>query len=325
MNIGIAKENRSEEKRVVIRPKELKKLVLKHHVFVEQGAGLGVGIKDSEYLDIGARITDAEQIYSCPLVIRLKEPIEEELAMMRPGSLIMSMMHLGGNPKLKELLKKYKLTGIPLDKIKNEVGERRVEALHQTGYLGMEKGFELWGKDSSECVVKIMGAGNVAYGAIQCASRKFAKIEILNRKNFENMSECIPGTDILVNAINWPHELRGKKLIITKEMLKLFKKGSVICDLISNPEGQSPLETMHPTSLADISYEIDGVIHTSCWGWPGLDPVNITKRYSLQIAPIAMRIANKGLQKLPKYIKEVIYPPEEKQTAKNKIKERIKK
>ena len=134
------------------------------------------------------------------------------------------------------------------------------------------------------------------------------------------MSEYIPGTDILVNAINWPHELRGKELIITKKMLKLFKKGAVICDLISNPEGQSPIETMRPTSLEDISYKIDGIIHTSCWGWPGLDPVNITKRYSLQISPIAIKIANKGLNKLPEYIKGIIYPP-----IKNKIKERIKK
>jgi alanine dehydrogenase len=320
MNIGIAKENRPEEKRVVIRPKELKKIALNHNVFVEQGAGLGVEIKDSEYTDIGARITDAEQVYSCPLVVRLKEPNKADLAMMRPGSLIFSMMHLGGNPELKGLLEKYKLIGVPMDKVKNAVGERKVESLHQTGYLGMQKGFELWGKDSSECVVKIMGSGNVAYGAIQCASRKFAKIEILNRKNFKNMSEYIPGTDILVNAINWPHELRGKKLIITKEMLKLFKKGAVICDLISNPEGQSPIETMHPTSLADISYEMEGVIHTSCWGWPGLDPVNITKRYSLQIAPIVLKIADRGLGKLPKYIQEVIYPPMPK-----KIKARIKK
>ena len=319
MNIGIAKENRSEEKRVVIRPKELKKIALRHNVFVEQGAGLGIGIKDSEYKAAGAIIADAEQVYSCPLVVRLKEPNEDELAMMRPKSLILSMMHLGGNLELRGLLEKYKLIGASLDKIENAVGERRVEALHQTGYLGMEKGFELWGKDPSKCVIKIMGYGNVAYGAIQCAAKKLSKIEILNRNNFKEMSKHIPGTDILVNAVNWPHELRGKELIITQDMLKLFKKGAVICDLISNPQGQSPIETMRPTSLADISYEIDGVIHTSCWGWPGLDPVNITKRYSLQIAPIVKKIADRGLAKLPQYIKEVMYPPEQ-ITAKAKMK-----
>ena len=325
MNIGIAKENRPEEKRVVIRPKELKKIALYHNVFVEQGAGIGIGIKDSEYVDIGAQIADAEQVYSCPFVVRLKEPNEEDLSKMRQGSLILSMMHLGGNPELRKLLEKYKLIGVPMDKLKNAVGERKVESLHQTGYLGMQKGFELAGKDPAKCVVKIMGHGNVAYGAIQCAARKFAKITILNKRFFKKMEEHITGTDILVNAINWPHHLRGKELIIKKDMLKLFKKGAVICDLISNPAGQSPIETMHPTSLADISYEIDGVIHTSCWGWPGLDPVNITKRYSLQIAPIVMKIANSGLNHLPKYVKEVMHPPIAKSSKTKKVKAKTKK
>ncbi|MEA3307598.1 MAG: hypothetical protein U9Q34_07415, partial [Elusimicrobiota bacterium] len=147
MNIGIAKENRPGEKRVVIRPKELKEIALEHNVFVERGAGAGVGFKDSEYKAIGAKIVLKNKIYSCPLVVRLKEPVEKELKMMQPGSLIMSMMHLGGNTELKRLLEKYKLIGIPLDKIPDTLGRRKVEALHQTGYLGMEKGFELWGKD----------------------------------------------------------------------------------------------------------------------------------------------------------------------------------
>ncbi|MEA3307599.1 MAG: hypothetical protein U9Q34_07420 [Elusimicrobiota bacterium] len=310
MNIGIAKENRPGEKRVVIRPKEIKEIALEHNVFVERGAGAGVGIKDSEYKAIGAKIVLKNKIYSCPLVIRLKEPVEKELKMMQPGSLIMSMMHLGGNPELKHLLEKYELTGIPLDKIPNNMGGRRVEALHQTGYLGMEKGFELWGKDPSKCKVKIMGFGNLAYGAVHCAGDKEAKsIKVLTIKDFKKMEEHIPGTDILVNAINWPHHLRGKKFIITRSMLKLFKKNAVICDLISNPEGQSPIKTMRPTSLDDISYKLDGIIHTSCWGWPGLDPVNITKRYSLQIAPIIKKIADKGFTEIPKDLKKVMHPP----------------
>ena len=182
-----------------------------------------------------------------------------------------------------------------------------IEALYYSGYLGMDKGLELWGKNPSKAVIKIMGYGNVAFGAIQCASRKFVHLEILNRLDFKNMKKHIPGTDILVNAIKWPIEKRGKEFFITKKMLKLFKKGSVILDLISNPKGQSPIETMHPTYLDDISYVVDGVIHTSCWSWPGLDPVNISRRYSIQIEPILNDIVNRSLSNLPKYIKEAVY------------------
>lgn len=285
----------------------MKELVSGHNVFVEKGAGKGIGIKDSEYEKIGAIVSGTEKVYSCHFVVRLKEPKEAELSLMRPRSAIMSMLHLPGNPHLRDLLKKYKITGIAMEDIKDPFGKRKIEALYETGYLGMEKGFELWGQDPSKCIVKIMGYGNIAFGAIQCAARKFTHLEILNKNDFKDMKKHIPETDILVNAINWPMEKRGKELFITHKMLGLFKKGAVILDLISNPEGQSPIETMHPTYLNDIYYIVDGVIHTSCWGWPGLDPVNISRRYSIQVAPILKEIADRGLDNLPGYIKQAIY------------------
>ena len=303
MDIGIARENRPEELRVVLRPEELGDIAVSHSVIVEQGAGEGIGIKDSSYEDVGARIAEKKEVYACSLVVRLKEPQEEELALMKPSSVMFSMMHLSGNPHLRDLLKKYRIIAIAMDEVVNPLGERKIEALHQTGYLGMEKGFELWGGNPFECVVKIMGYGHLAYGAIQCAARKFARIIILNKQDFKNMREHIPGTDILVNAINWPMEKRGQEFIITRDMLILFKKGAIILDLISNPPGQSPIETMHPTTLDNISYIVDNIIHTSCWGWPGVDPVNISKRYSLQVASILKEIADTEIDNLPEYIR----------------------
>ena len=307
MEIGIARENRPNEKRVILRPAELKQIALRHSIFVEKGAGKEIGIKDSEYEQVGAKIVEAKQVYGCPLVVRLKEPKEDELSMMKQGSVIMSMMHLKGNPRLQTLLRKYRISAIAMEEIKDAFGRRMIEALHEAGYVGMEKGFELWGKNPSECLVKIMGYGNVAYGAIQCAARRFARVVILNKRDFKDMGRHIPGTDILVNAINWPQELRGKEFIITRDMLKLFKKGAVIVDLISNPAGQSPIETMHPTTLDNISYVVGGVIHTSCWSWPGLDPVNVSRKYSIQVAPILEEIADSGVNNLPEYIRKAMY------------------
>lgn len=307
MDIGIVRENRPQEKRVILSPAELKEIALTHSVFVEKGSGEGVGIPDKEYEVVGAKVVEAKEAYQCSLVVRLKEPKEKELAMMKPGSAIMSMMHLPGNPKLRALLRKYRLVGISMEELRDPFGRRMVEALHVAGYMGMEKGFELWGKDPEKCLVKIMGYGNVAWGAIQCAARKFAQVEILNKKDFKNMRKHIPGTDILVNAINWPMKKRGKEFIITRDMLKLFKKGGVITDLISNPAGQSPIETMHPTTLDKISYVVDDVIHISCWSLPGLDPANVSRRYSIQVAPIIKKIADKGIDGVPAYIKQAIH------------------
>lgn len=309
MDIGVAAENRPNEKRVILRPEELKGIASGHIVFVEKGAGNGIGIKDSDYEKKGARIADAKKIYSCPLVVRLKEPREKELSLMKPHSAIMCMLHLPGNAGLRDLLKRYKITSIAMDEIRNPFGRRMIEALYYAGYLGMEKGFELREKNPSKCLIKIMGYGNVAFGAIQCAARKFSRIEILNRRDFKDMRKHIPETDILVNAIRWPIEKRGKVFLITREMLGLFKKGAVILDLISNPKGNSPIETLNPTYLDKISYVVDGVIHASCWSWPGLDPVNISRRYSIQAAPIIKEIADNSLDNLPEYIKKAVYRP----------------
>jgi alanine dehydrogenase len=306
MDIGIAGENRPFEKRVVLLPSDLAAISAVHRVYLEQGAGEGIGASDRDYEQAGVAVVDRQTVYRCPLVVRLKEPKEEELAMMQPGAAIFSMLHLGGNPHLRQLIKKCKVTAIAMEEIKDALGRRRIEALHQSGYLGMAKGFELWGGDPGQSLVKIMGYGNVAGGAIQCAAREFARVVILHKRDFKDMSEHIPGTDILVNAINWPYHRRGKEFVITRPMLKLFKKGAVIVDLISNPPGQSPIETMHPTTLGDIAYQTDGVIHTACWGWPGLDPVNISRRYSKQVAPVLKDIADNGREHLPEYIARAI-------------------
>ncbi|MFC1623946.1 hypothetical protein ACFL28_01315 [Candidatus Omnitrophota bacterium] len=307
MDIGIASENRPNERRVILRPEELKDIASSYSLVVEKGAGEGIGIKDSDYERGGAKIAETKEVYASSLVVRLKEPKEEELSLMKPHSAIMSMLHLPGNPALRDLLRKYRITGIAMEEIKDPFGRRMIETLYYAGYLGMEKGFELWGGDPSSCRIKIMGYGNVAFGAIQCAARKSAHIEILNKKDFKDIKRHIPTTDILVNAINWPIEKRGKVFLITRSMLSVFKKGAVLLDLISNPEGQSPIETMHPTYLDEISYIVDGVIHTSCWSWPGLDPVDISRRYSMQVAPILKEILDKGLDNLPGYIKQAAH------------------
>lgn len=293
MKIGIAAENRPQEKRVILLPED----IIDFKPYVEKGAGLGVGVSDDEYKKAGAEVVSREEIYSCDLVVRLKEPNEEELKLMKPGSSILSMLHLPGQPRLKGLLDKYQIDGISMAQIKDSLGRRRIEALEDTGRLGMEKGFELWKGNPGTCVVKVMGYGNVAFGAIRAAARKFARVIILNKKDIYEMEKHIPGTDILVNGINWPMDKRGKVLLIKKDMLKLFKKGAVIVDSIVNPEGQSPIESMRPTSLDNISYEVDGVIHTACWGWPGLDPLNISKRYSKQVSAILLEMISNDQRK----------------------------
>jgi len=297
MKIGIAAENRPKEKRVIIQPPEINEIASRHEVIVEKGAGLGIDISDKAFMEAGCKIGSSREVYLCDLVVRIKEPSFKEIKMMRPGSIIMSMMHLRCRPKLEDALRKQKLIAISLENLKDLLGRRMVEAVDDSGRIGMEYGFKLWGKDPKTANVKIMGYGNMAIGAIRCSSRKFAKVIVLNKRNFLEMDKHIPGTDILVDAINRPYrrEVEKEPFLVTREMLKLFKPGSVIVDLVSNPENHAPVETMRPTTLNNLHYMVDGIYHTSCWGWPGLEPKTIAKRYSIQLKSILKDIADNGL------------------------------
>jgi len=299
MKIGVAAENRRGEKRVIIQPPEINKIAIRHRVIVGKGAGLGIGISDEEFIEAGCKIGSSREVYASDLVVRIKEPAFEEIKMIRPGKIIMSMMHLRCRPKLEDALRKQKLIVIPLEHLKDAFGKRRVEAVDDSGRIGMEYAFKLWGKNPASCHVKIMGYGNIAVGAIRAACRRFAKVEILNKKDFLKMEKHIPGTDILVDAINRPYrrEVEKEPFFVTRKMLKLFKPDSVIVDLVSNPKNHAPVETMHPTTVDNLHYVVDGIHHTSCWGWPGLEPKLIAKRYSLQLAPILKDLADNGIDK----------------------------
>jgi len=308
MKIGIAKEARPREKRVVIQPPEINKLAARHEVIVEKGAGLGIDIPDRAFQIAGCEIGSQKKVYGCHLVIRIKEPSFEEIKLMRPGSIIMSMMHLRCRPKLEDAMRKQGLIAIPLENLKDPVGRRKVEAVEDSGRIGMEYAFKLWGKAPSTAKVKVMGYGNIAVGAIRCAARKFARVQVLNKRNFLEMEKHIPGTDILVDGVNRPYrrEVEKEPFFVTRDMLKLFKPGSVIVDLVSNPENHAPVETMHPTTLDNLHYEVDGIYHTSCWGWPGLEPKTIAKRYSLQLKSILEDLADNGIYQCSPLIKAAI-------------------
>ena len=309
MKIGIVAENRPLEKRVVMRPTELAEIADHHEILVETGAGESVGFLDFEYEEVGAKIVSKEKAYQADLVLRIKEATPKEIALMKPGAILMCMMHLRCNIELERAIKRRKIIAIPLENLKYPFGYRRVEAVVDSGRIGTEYGFKLWGKDPAKALVKIMGYGNMAVGAIRCAARKRARIEILNRTHFTEMDKYLRGTDILIDAVNRPFRRNVKKepAFVTRKMLKLLKKGSVVVDLVSNPVGHAPVATMKPTYLNNPYYIVDGIYHTAMWGWPAMEPETITKRYSIQIAPILKEIADKGLNNgTPEYIQKAI-------------------
>ena len=139
---------------------------------------------------------------------------------------------------------------------------------------------------------------HIAQRQIRAAVEKLATVEILNRRHFAEMQKHIPGTDILVDAVNRPYrrDVAKEPPIVTFEMLRLFKPLSVLVDLVANPEHHAPIESMKPTYMNEPYYMFEALYNTALWGWPAMDPGNISKRYSLQMAPLVRSVADRGLE-----------------------------
>lgn len=296
MRIGLVAENRPDDRVVALRPKEISKLVgAGLDVVVEMSAGAGVGFSDELYKQAGATIVSREDAYMADIVVRESEISREELELMKPGSISVSMLHHDGVPQRRADLEETGVVGIALDYITNTLGQRAVYLWELTAENGMKQGYELLDKKPEDAVVKLLGYGHLARGAMTYAADQVSDVIVLNRKHMKNIEDHLPGTDILVNCVNWPLKKRGKELLITRDQVKKYMRdGSVIVDLIVNPPGDSPIETCKPTYLGNNFYKEEGVWHTCCWGWPNYTPEKASELYSKLISPHIIDIATKG-------------------------------
>jgi alanine dehydrogenase len=142
-------------------------------------------------------------------------------------------------------------------------------------------------------------------------------VKILRREEYRHTKHFLEGKDILINAIAWPaSERKDQQYVVRRDMLKLMNRGAIILDL--SVDFPSPIETCKPTTLSNPWYLEEGVIHISIYGYPGLVPVSCTERYSKQVLPIVLTVADSGLKglsgkgELGKYISKAIVDPKKK-------------
>ena len=309
MNIGIAKEIGVSERRAILLPEDVKRLVRAgHKVFVEKGLGEGIYINDSEYNKVGAKIViDRRNIFNKTIVVKLTAPTTQEFKLLK-NNILFSMLHTEQNPKHIKKLRKRNVKGIAIEKIRKNEGERLIQCLDMTGEQGMIYALYLAEKSPCDCNVLVLGYGAIATGALKVAFSLGAKVKILKKNEYSNMKQFIKDKDIVVNGIQWPKEKRDKKeYLITRDMLSYLNSGAVILDI--SVDYPSPIETCRPSLPGRPIYIIDGVKHVSIYGYPMLAPISSSQRYSKQVLPILLKIASVSLGRLPGYIKNaIIYP-----------------
>jgi alanine dehydrogenase len=299
MIIGILKEIYKNEKRVILRPVEVKKLVENGNiVYVETKAGAGVNFSDEAYEKAGAEIKTKNEIYkNSELLLKLRSPTKAEFKKIH-NKILFSMLHSAQNPKRIEVIRKNKITAIEMESIKNEFMERYVDATDITGKIGVLYSTQFLNIIPSETNVLILGYGRVGSGALKMCNKLGMKVKLLKKAEYIHIAHFIKGKDMLINAIAWPiADQINKNYIVDRTMLKNFNKGGVILDL--SVDYPSPIETCRPTSLLQPWFTVNGITHICLYGYPSLVPLSSVKRYSKQLLPLLLEISkNNGIDGL---------------------------
>ncbi|AZI48324.1 MULTISPECIES: alanine dehydrogenase [Bacillus] len=327
MIIGIPKEIKNNENRVALTPGGVSQLIGNgHRVLVESGAGLGSGFTNEDYVSAGAEILeDRKQVWDAEMVMKVKEPLAEEYAYFRQGLVLFTYLHLAAEPELAKALTEKGVTAIayetvtdgrslPLLTPMSEVAGRMAA---QIGAQFLEKpkggkGILLAGVPGvSRGKVTIIGGGGVGTNAAKMAVGLGADVTMIDlnadrlrelddifghqiktlMSNPVNIADSVAEADLLICAVLIP----GAKAptLVTEEMVKQMKPGSVIVDVAIDQGGI--VETVdHITTHDNPTYEKHGVVHYAVANMPGAVPRTSTLALTNVTVPYALQIANKG-------------------------------
>lgn len=331
MIIGVPKEIKNNEYRVALLPVGVEMLrKAGHSVLIQRAAGEGSGITDKEYADAGATlVAKAAIIYKqADMIVKIKEPQPAEYLLLRPGQIVFTYFHFAASRILTKMMLKQKIIAFAYETLQTERGELpcltpmsevagRMAVHEGAKYLEepmQGRGILLGGVPGVEPAdVAIIGAGVVGKNACKVAAGMGANVTVLDTdilrlryleeimpanvktifSNTYTIKDAVYKADLVISCVL----IRGAKApkLITKEMVKKMKKGSVIVDVAIDQGGS--LEISRPTTHTKPTYLVDGVVHYCVTNMPGA--VARTSTYALTNAtlPYILLLANEGVRR----------------------------
>lgn len=328
MIVGVPKEIKNHEYRVGMTPSSVRELTSRgHQVLVQKNAGGEIGLSDEQYLAVGAELVEtAKEIFErAEMIVKVKEPQPVECAMLRPGQILYTYLHLAPDPEQTAALVKsgaiciaYETItgangGLPLLAPMSEVAGRMSI---QAGAAHLEKskggmGLLLGGVPGvAPGHIVIIGAGVVGTNAMQMAVGTGARVTVLDKSidrlrqldlvygnristvysNAQSIEEAVLSADLVIGGVLVPGAAAPK--LISRDLISRMKKGAVAVDVAIDQGGC--FETSHATTHAEPTYVVDGVIHYCVANMPGA--VARTSTFALNNATVghAIALASKG-------------------------------
>ena len=330
MRVGVVKEIKDKENRIALTPIGAGQLVAEEHqVSIEEDAGVGSGFSNDEYLSAGAEIVSTAEAWDNDLVIKIKEPLEQEYQSLK-DNLLFTYFHLAGVPvALTDALIKARTSAIAYETVEDDQGRLLLLApmsavagnvaanvgVYYLAKFNGGKGVQL-GSVMGERHGKVMviGSGIVGQHAAHTLESMGAEVLVFGRKQSsfeamqyanpdnmefvestpENIENHIKDTDLLVGAVlqtgaRAPH-------VVSDAMVKSMQPGSVIVDVSIDQGGC--IETARPTSHTDPVYVMHDVIHYCVTNMPGAYPRTSTIALTNVTLPYISKLAASGLPAL---------------------------
>jgi len=330
MKVGIPKEIKNNENRVGMTPAGVAELIKHgHEVVVQHRAGEGSGFSDDTYFQVGAHILPSiEDVYAeADMIVKVKEPIEPEYKLVRKGQVLFTYFHFACEEELTQAMMRSGAVCIAYETVEmddhslpllipmSEVAGR-MAAQNGAYYLQKTQG----GKGKlmagvpgvKPAKVLVLGGGTVGEAAARLAAGMGAEVTITDvslprlkqlaailpanvhtlYSSEHNIRRELPDVDIVIGSVLIPGDAAPK--LITKDMLQLMEKGTVLVDVAIDQGGC--FETSHPTTHSEPVYDVDGIIHYAVANIPGAVPNTSTMALTNATLRYAIALADKGWQ-----------------------------
>lgn len=328
MRIGVPREIKVHERRVGLTPESVAELVAHGHaVWVERGAGAGIGQDDDAYRRAGATLADgASAVFAeAELIVKVKEPQPHEAALLREGQVLFTYLHLAADPALARTLAERGVVAIGYETVTGPGGRLPLLApmsevagrmAIQVGAHWLEqpqggRGLLLGGVPGvAPAEVVILGAGTVGTAALQAAVGLGARTTALDRDlarlrtidlafgnrvvtryaDRASIEAGVAAADLLVGAVLVPGAAAPK--LVTRAMVAGMHRGAVIVDAAIDQGGC--VETSRPTTHAEPTFVVDGVIHYAVTNMPGAVPRTSAAALNHATLPFVLALADTG-------------------------------
>lgn len=331
MKVGVPKEIKNNENRVGMTPAGVYQLTKRdHEVYIQKEAGLGSGFSDVDYKNQGAIILDTiEAIYEiAELIVKVKEPIQSEYSLIREDQVVFTYFHFASSEPLTKAMINSKAVCIAYEIVEDEDGSLPLltPMSEVAGRMAIQQGAKYLEKPIKgrgvllggvpgvpPGKVLILGAGVVGIQAAKMAAGLGAHVTIMDidMKKLRYVNDVMPNhvvtefsSEVNIRAHIKDHDLiiggvliKGARTpkLITKDMLKTMRPGTVIVDVAVDQGGC--IETSKPTTHEDPTYIIDDVVHYCVANMPGAVPYTSTIALTNVTLPYVLKIASKGWEK----------------------------